>query len=172
MDIQELTSRLVGLEAREEIRRVMARYLELCDHLSADTPIEELRALFTRDAVWTGKGERYSSAFGDNRGRGAIAAMLERYCTPVPHFAMNAHFLCSETISVDGTAARGRWMMLQTSTYADGHSDLRASRIDVGFVVEEGRWRIAHFVTENVFTRPVDRWDDPAPLPVPDERGD
>jgi hypothetical protein len=32
----------------------------------------------------------------------------------------------------------------------------------------DGNWRIARFETENIFSRPVDRWDDPAPVPVPE----
>lgn len=171
-EVQALVVRLTKLEAESEIRRAMARYMELCDRLDADTAMDELGALFTRDAVWAGKGARYGVAFGGHRGREAIVAMLDAYRRPVPHFAMNAHFLCSETISVEGAAAIGKWMMLQTSTYANGRSDLRAARLDVRFIVEEGRWRIARFETENLFSRPIDRWDDPAPVPVPNRQGD
>ena len=164
--------RLARLEAESAIRTVMARYMELCDELNPDTPMDELGLLFTRDAVWTGKGARYATSFGSHHGRAAIVAMLGRYRGPPPHFAMNAHFLCSETIAVDGERAQGQWMMLQTSTYADGRSDLRSARLRVGFVVEDGAWRMARFETENLFSRPVDRWDDPAPVPVPDETGE
>lgn len=161
--------RLARFEAESAIRTVMARYMELCDELNCDTPMDELGALFTRDAVWTGVGARYSGAFGGHEGRDAIVAMLGKYRGPPAHFAMNAHFLCSETIKVDGSAAQGQWMMLQTSTYADGRSDLRSARLRVGFALEDGAWRISRFETENLFSRPVDRWDDPAPVPVPDE---
>jgi hypothetical protein len=132
--------------------------------------MEELGELFAIDAVWAGKGQRYGAAFGGHQGRAAIVSMLESYRGPTPHFAMNAHFLASETIKVahDCITARGTWMMLQTSTYADGRSDLRSARLEVAFAVEDGRWRIARFETENLFSRPVDRWDDPAPVPVPD----
>jgi hypothetical protein len=94
--------------------------LALCDTLGPDTPMEELGALFTRDAVWAGKGARYGAAFGGHRGRDAIVAMLGSYRGPPPHFAMNAHYL-SETITlIDDVSARGGWMMLQCSTYATG----------------------------------------------------
>lgn len=171
-ELDRLLARLSRLEAEGEIRRAMMRYMELCDHLDATTPIPELGELFTRDAIWAGKGQRYGSAFGGHAGRDAIVAMLDSYRRPVPHFAMNAHFLTSETIAVDGDHATGCWMLLQTSTYADGRCDLRAARLEVGFRVEEGRWRIARFETENLFSRPVDRWDDPAPVPVPEARGE
>lgn len=170
--LEMLASRVLRLEAEHEIRAVMMRYMELCDRLDADTPMDELAALFTANAVWTGKGARYGTAFGGHEGREAIVAMLDRYRGPLPHFAMNAHFLGSETIKLEGERGKGSWMMLQTSTYADGRSDLRAARIKAGFAFEEARWRIARFETENLFSRPVDRWDDPAEVPVPDKRGE
>lgn len=171
-DLAAILARLTRLEAEGEIRRVMMRYMELCDHLNASTPMDELGSLFATDAVWAGKGQRYGAAFGGHQGRDTIVAMLDTYRGPVPHFAMNAHFMSSETIAVDGDSALGTWMMLQTSTYADGRSDLRSARLEVTFRVEDGQWRIARFETENLFSRPVDRWDDPAPVPVPDTRGE
>jgi len=159
--------RLEALEAEGAIRRVIARYMELCDTLGPDTPMDELGELFTRDALWAGKGARYGAAFGGHSGRAAIVAMLDAYRGPVPHFAFNAHYLSSETITVDGQSATGSWMMLQCSTYADGRSDLRSARLSVGFAQEEGAWRIARFETENLLSRAVDRWSDEAPIPVP-----
>ncbi len=170
--VEKLLHRVARLEAEREIRAVMMRYMELCDRLDASTPMDELGALFAIDARWVGKGARYGKAFGGHEGRAAIVAMLDAYRGPAPHFALNAHFLGSETIAVDGDRATGNWMMLQTSTYADGRSDLRSARLDVQFAVEEGRWRISRFETENLFSRPVDRWDDPAEVPVPDKRGE
>lgn len=167
-DMEAVLVRLRDLEAASAIRAVMARYMELCDTLGPDTPMDELGALFTRDAVWTGMGAKYAGAFGSHEGRAAIVAMLGSYRGPPPHFAMNAHFLCSETIAIEGVAARGSWMMLQTSTYADGRSDLRAARLAVRFALEEAAWRISRFETENLFSRPVDLWDDPAPVPTPE----
>ena len=169
-----IEQRLARLEAEGAIRFCIARYMALCDTLGPDTPMEELGALFTRDAVWAGKGARYVASCGGHGGRDAIVAMLGSYRGPPPHFAMNAHYLSSETITlIDDVSARGGWMMLQCSTYADGRSDLRSARLDVHFALEEGAWRIARFETENLFSRPISRGDDPAPIPVPTHsRGD
>jgi ketosteroid isomerase-like protein len=164
--IARLTARIERLEAPAAIRAVITDYMRLCDRLDASTPMDELGALFTDDAVWTGTGARYGAAFGGHHGRAAILAMLDAYRSP-PHFAFNAHFLTSETIEVTGDTAHGRWLMLQTATYASGASDLRSARLDVRFARTEERWRISRFETENLFSRPVDRWDDPAPVPVP-----
>ncbi|CAN5155630.1 nuclear transport factor 2 family protein [soil metagenome] len=169
-DLQTIIARLERLEAESAIRRVLADYMALCDRLDADTPMDELAALFTRDAVWEGRGSRYASAFGRHEGREAIVAMLGGYRDP-PHFAFNAHYLASETIDVQGETAQGRWMMLQASTYATGASDLRSAQLDIGFALEGSRWRIAAFQTTNLFSRPVSRWDDPTPVPVPASGG-
>lgn len=157
------------LRAEHRIRACVNRYMYLCDVLDAGTPLDELAHLFTRDAVWEGKGKRYAGTFGGYRGRDQIAAMLAAYMTDPPHFSVNVHFLCSELIEVneDATEARAGWVMLQPSTFASGASHLNAARLTLRMAVEDGQWRIAHFQTENLFSRPVGPWDDAAPLPVP-----
>jgi hypothetical protein len=92
--------------------------------------------------------------------------MFDAYRTP-PHFAFNAHFLTSETITVAGNLAQGRWMMLQTSTYSSGSSDLRSAKLTVDFARAHAEWQISRFETENLFSRTIDRWDDPSPVPIP-----
>lgn len=182
-------------EAERAIRACVNRYMVLCDALDARTPLDELAGLFTRDAVWEGRGARYAKSFGGHHGREAIAAMFRRYMGEPAHFALNVHFLCSELIEVDApeantastaavaasigaeaeevgpTSARASWVMLQTSTFASGDSHLNAARLTLRMAVEEGAWRIAHFQTENLFSRPVSAWQDVAPLPVPAAEG-
>jgi SnoaL-like domain len=161
-----LIARLGVLEAESAVRRVLARYFQYCDDLGPHTPLEALGDLFTQEALWEGKG-RYEEAFGRYVGRAAIVDMIGSYCTP-PHFAMTAHFTSSESITVDGTNARGAWMMLQCSTYQDSRSDLRSAALTVGFEREGATWRISHFRTTNVFSRHVDHWNDTKIIPVPD----
>ena len=164
--IARLTARLDALESQAAMRCVMTDYMALCDRLDASTDMRCLGDLFTPDAVWIGIGSRYAAALGGHRGRAAIVAMLDAYRTP-PHFAFNAHFLTSEKLTVDGDTGKGRWMMLQTASYSNGSSDLRSARLEVDFARTDGRWQIARFATENLFSRPIDRWDDPAAIPVP-----
>ena len=162
-----ILARLDTLEAESAIRRVVARYFQICDHLGADTPFEELGELFTRDARWQGSG-RYQAAFGGYEGREAIVAMIRSYCVPQPHFAMTAHFFSAESIVVTGDSAVGEWMMLQTSTYSAGNADLRSAALTLSFAREDDRWRIADFRTANIFSRRVDYWNDTADIPVPE----
>lgn len=165
-DQSTLMSRLEMLEAESAVRRVLARYFQYCDDLGPHTPLEAISDLFTADALWEGKG-RYEAAFGRYVGREAIVSMIGSYCTP-PHFAMTAHFTSSESIVVEGAAARGEWMMLQCSTYEDGRSDLRSASLDVGFERQGSTWRIDHFRTTNLFSRHVEYWNDTKIIPVPD----
>tara|TARA_R110000868_G_C10972850_1_gene770889 strand:- start:3435 stop:3953 length:519 start_codon:yes stop_codon:yes gene_type:complete len=166
-EIAALRAELSHLYAKDAVRAVVMQYFRLCDTLGPDTSMDDLRNCFTRDALWEGRG-RYRKAFGRHEGRDAIVAMLGSYAVPQPHFAMNAHFLSSETITVSGDTAVGLWTMLQTSTYRDGRSDLRSAALTIHCRVEDGRWRISHFITENIFSRDVDHWSDTAPISVPD----
>lgn len=166
-EIAALRAELAHLRAKDDVRAVVMRYFRLCDTLGPDTSMDDLRDCFTRDALWEGRG-RYRQAFGRHEGRDAIVTMLGSYAAPQPHFAMNAHFLSSESIEVTDDEAVGLWSMLQTSTYRDGRSDLRSAALTIHCRVEDGRWRIAHFITENIFSRDVDHWSDTAPISVPD----
>lgn len=164
--VPALEQRVARLEAEGAIRLVVATYFRLCDTLGPDTDWAAMEALFTRDARWEGQG-RYRSAFGRHEGRGAIITMLRTYADP-PHFVLNAHYLASEIIAVrDESSASASWMMLQVSTYRDGRSDLRSAAIAVEMAREEGQWRIARFITQNIFSRDVGPWNDEAPISVP-----
>jgi hypothetical protein len=160
--------RLERLESETEIRGLVATYFDLCERLDAPSSLAELRALFTEDATWRGRGARYGRAFGAHEGRDAIIAMLGAYTGPPPHFALNAHFLGSERIEVNGRSANGRWLMLQTSTYTAGGSDLRAASLRLEFERLAEGWRIRRFETENIFSRGVEAWNDQSPIPLPE----
>lgn len=169
--LEALAARIALLEAEGAVRRVAAEYFRLCDTLGPDTPMDRLGALFTRNAVWEGLG-RYRKAFGRHEGRDAIVAMLAAYANP-PHFALNGHYLASEAIEMgDNHSATGRWMMLQISTCAAGRSDFRSAALTIDFAQEEGAWRIARFLTRNIFSRDVGPWNDEADISVPQPRAE
>ncbi|MGB5078674.1 MAG: nuclear transport factor 2 family protein [Sphingorhabdus sp.] len=163
----DICTRLGRLEAESDIRRLAARYFQICDNLGPDTPFSELANLFTPDARWEGKG-RYQEALGSYRGREAIVEMIRSYCVPKPHFALTAHFFSSEFLLTNGDDAHGEWMMLQTSEYADGKADLRSAAISMEFKRKDLTWRIHSFCTRNLFSRRTEHWNDTAEIPVPD----
>ncbi|SAK68019.1 hypothetical protein AWB76_04043 [Caballeronia temeraria] len=156
--IDALLARLHALEAQNEVRKTIARYMALCDVPCAPLEGESLSALFTDDAIWEGIGPHYAQKFGRLQGRAAIVEMLQRYLPPSPHFTTNVHFLTSEHIHVDGNIAKGRWIMLQASGYVDAKAELIAARLEIDFVPIQRNgnyaWLIRHFRTERLFNAP------------------
>ncbi|MDT7839031.1 nuclear transport factor 2 family protein [Aquabacterium sp. OR-4] len=175
--LADLEARLQRFEDTQAIRDCVLRYMDLCDHLDAHTPMHALGDCFTEDALWAGKGARYGASFGGHQGRDAIVAMLGRYRGSLageqparaPHFAFNAHFLTSEQIRPTGPhSAEAAWLMLQTSSFSAGGAHLNAARLSLQMQRgADGRWRIARFETENLLSRPVSTWHSDAALPVP-----
>lgn len=167
---EALLRRLEVLEAQQAIRACMNQYMLLCDHLGVDSNLHELMALFSENAIWQGKGKRYSKTFGRYQGRDAIANMFATYTKAPAHFELNAHFLCNELINVavDNQNAKGSWMLIQPSSFSSGKSQLSCARINVEFLCHKEQWLINVFTTENIFSRPMsDPWDNVAALDVP-----
>lgn len=170
-ELETLRQRVRALESVREVSACLHEYMQLCDHLDEGFDLDPLMALFTEDAIWEGKGKRYAATFGRREGREAIRGMFEKYTLPPAHFALNVHFLTSERVELRSESeAEGSWLLLQTATFADGRSQLGSALLNVCFRQEEGRWKIAHFCTTSRFNRPVQSaWDNPQPLPVPEE---
>ncbi|MDR0245009.1 MAG: nuclear transport factor 2 family protein [Burkholderia sp.] len=156
--IDALVQRMAALDAERAVRATITRYMALCDvpEDAGDGP--SLAELFTADAVWEGIGPHYARKFGRLEGTAAIVAMLGRYLPPDPHFSANLHFLTSESIEIaaGNASARGRWIMLQASRYADGSAELIVARLTVDFApaARGAAWLIRHFRTERVLDGP------------------
>lgn len=163
--------RLQQLEACQAARVCISDYMRLCDDLESPETVEAIGALFSEDACWEGLGEPYATRLGRHTGRAAIEKMMASYVRHPAHFAMNAHFLCSEALrhGPDGVLT-GRWLMLQTSAFTAGGAHLNAAEIRVTFGEEAGRTVMRHFTTRNLFSRPVDHWQAADTLPVPDTK--
>jgi hypothetical protein len=146
-----LLQRLATLEGESQVRRLMARYMDLCDVPRALTQVRELAELFSEDAIWEVVGSQTAQTFGQHQGREAIAAFVVGYLPPSEHFRLNLHYLTSESIVVDGSTARGQWIMQQICTYADGRSELFGTRLNIDFRCVDGAWLIAHFRTQRLF---------------------
>ncbi|HDR9871470.1 TPA: nuclear transport factor 2 family protein [Burkholderia cenocepacia] len=156
--IDTLVQRVAALDAERAVRATLTRYMALCDVPADAGAGPSLADLFTADAVWEGIGLQYARKFGRLEGPASIVAMLGRYLPPDPHFAANLHFLTSESIEIgaDRASARGRWIMLQASRYADGSAELIAARLTVDFApaADGATWLIRHFRTERVLDGP------------------
>ncbi len=159
-----LVKRIEVLEAEADIRRLQARYMFLCD-----TPIPEygvtddaervelILELYTEDAVWEGVGEYYTDQFGRMEGKDALRTHFQGFWGKKqdPALLLNAHYLTSEQIHVDGDTATGQWIHMQPWLFSDGKSLLRSSRLNNAFRKEDGVWRITRTRTENVFVAPL-----------------
>nr|WP_245573193.1 nuclear transport factor 2 family protein [Amycolatopsis benzoatilytica] len=162
--VAELARRVGVLEAEAEIRRIQARYMFLCDTpcpefgvADDERRIDLIMELYAEDAVWEGVGEYYDGQFGRAEGAAAIRAHFQRFWGEKrdPALLLNAHYLTSEQIRVDGDAATGQWIHLQPWLFSDGTALLRSSRLNNAFRREPGGWRITRTRTENVFIAPL-----------------
>lgn len=169
---QQILLRLELLEAEKAVRQCMNRYMSLCDQLGVDSKLSALTALFSENAVWQGKGQRYAKTFGKYEGRDAIGKMFSTYTKEPAHFELNAHFLCNELINIglENKAAKGSWMLIQPSSFSSGKSQLSCAYISAEFICQDNDWLINSFTTENIFSRPMaDPWNNAAALAVPDK---
>jgi ketosteroid isomerase-like protein len=162
--VAALARRVEVLEAEAEIRRVQARYMFLCDTpcpefgVQDDTQrIDLIMELYTEDAVWEGVGEYYDNQFGRAEGAAAIRRHFEGFWGQKqdPALLLNAHYLTSEQIQVDGDEATGQWIHMQPWLFSDGTALLRSSRLNNAFRKAGQTWKITRTRTENVFVAPL-----------------
>ncbi len=141
-----LAERVYVLEAKDEIRRLMAAYVHARDvtgHSVAD--------YFTADAVWEGMG-RLADVLGRHEGRSAI---VERFAGPTPP---TLHLIANESISVDGDDAVGYWTYLQPSVL-DRRAFWVVARYHNDFHRPDEVWLIRHMRIEPIFEAPYeDGW--------------
>lgn len=158
--VEQLVRRIEVLEAEADIRRIQARYMMLCDTPCPVYPpvtdaerIELVVDLYADDAVWEGVGEYYDNQFGRAEGKAAIREHFQRFWPEEqdPRLILNAHYLTSEQIHVDGDEAEGTWIHMQPWLFSDGRALLRSSRLNNAFRRVDGEWKITRTRTENVF---------------------
>lgn len=157
MTTSALEHRILPLEAEHAVRYTLSRYMHLCDQPCAERGFPQLQDLFTDDAIWEGVGTHYAGKFGQHRGAAAIIAFIGGYLAPSAHFKRNHHFMSSEQIRVasDCRSARGQWLMLQISTYADDSAEAITARLSIDFLpASDGRWLMSHFRTERLECAP------------------
>lgn len=162
--LEALAHRVDVLESEADIRRLQARYMWLCDTPNPEygvtddaERIELILALYTEDAVWEGVGEYYTGQFGRAEGKPAIRRHFQGFWGEKqdPALVLNAHYLTSEQIHVEGEAATGQWIHVQPWLFSDGRALLRSSRLNNAFRRDDGVWRITRTRTENVFVAPL-----------------
>ncbi len=126
----DLAERVYVLEAKDEIRRLMAAYLD-----ARDVTHGSVADYFTDDAVWEGIG-RLADLLGRHEGRSAI---VERFAGPVPP---GLHLIANESITVHGNDAVGyRLLISRAGDWTSRFIDDPPSHLWVRGVPTEHRWR-------------------------------
>ncbi|SMG56226.1 SnoaL-like domain-containing protein [Paraburkholderia susongensis] len=161
-ELQALKESVRELRAEADIRRIMARYMLLCDiplpeqGLDMAGRISEIVGLFSKDACWEGVGVYYDNQFGASFGHEQIARHFERFFQPKdPAMIFNCHYLTCEQIHVHGDTADGQWVHFQPWIFDDGSSVLRSSRLNNMFRCVDEVWKIARYRSENLFAAPL-----------------
>ncbi|MGB8381638.1 MAG: nuclear transport factor 2 family protein [Dermatophilaceae bacterium] len=139
----DLAERVYALEAKDDIRRLMAAYVH-----ARDFPDGAVADYFTADAVWEGIG-RLADVLGRHEGRGAI---VERFAGRVPP---SLHLIANESLMVDGDDAVGHWTYLQPSVL-DERAFWIAARYHNDFHRQQGIWRLRHVRIEGIFEAPYE----------------
>jgi len=140
MTLGELGERLKNLEDLEAIKRLKARYGQICDdHYN---PAEMVK-LFTKDAVWDG-GEIDETY----RGIGEIKRFFAQMSELV---TFSAHYFLPVDITVDGDKASGQWYLLQTATIGGDKAVWVGGIEDDKYVRKDGKWLIKSIKFSKLF---------------------
>lgn len=170
MDLQKelnaLRSDVEKLKAESEARRVLARYLYICDvpvpehEMSLDARIQAITELFTDDAIWEGVGGTHGQQFGRHNGPAEIGAHMRRfYSATDPKQVLNIHYLCTEQVRATDEGAEGIWVQFQPWINDRGESIIRSSRLHVRFRNTDKGWKICRYRTESLFIGKLpDNW--------------
>ncbi|MCL4289568.1 MAG: nuclear transport factor 2 family protein [Thermoleophilia bacterium] len=133
----DLAARIAKLEAIEEIRRLKARYADVCD--TGYDP-DRMGPFFTRDAVWDG-GER----FGRHEGIEAIRAFFAGVSSQI---TWALHYMVAPTVDVADSieTATGSWYLWQPCTVvgdAGAQAVWLTGRYTDRYRREDGVWKFA-----------------------------
>jgi len=152
---KDLEARIRVLEDIEEIKKLKARYCELCDAGLTDVRNrDELVAHFTEDAkVDFGMGE--GSSF---EGKAGLELFFGQVVPAGVSFCM--HMLHNPIIDVNGDRASGRWYFEAPTTNAvTGKPQWMAGRYLEEYVRVDGVWKFASVATEWKYIAPYeDGW--------------
>ena len=143
--LKKLESRIMDLEAADEIRNLKATYAAACDD---NYNPDAIAALFVEDAVWESDG------LGNFEGREAIREFFRGISS---YFTFALHYGLNPKIEVAGDTARARWYLFMPCTVSDGGRALwRAGIDDEEYVRVDGRWMFKRKKSTTIFNTPFE----------------
>jgi hypothetical protein len=133
MEISELAKRITILEDIEAIKKLKARYCEICDD---DHNPDRIVTIFAPDGIWEGAG------VGEHRGHDAIRKLFQGFQERI---SFSQHNVMNPNIEVDGNRAKGTWYFLGPFTMRKGNRAMwLAARYEDDYVKIDGEWKIQH----------------------------
>ena len=143
--LEKLESRIMDLEAADEIRNLKATYAAACDD---NYNPDAIAALFVEDAVWESDG------LGNFEGREAIREFFRGISS---YFTFALHYGLNPKIEVAGETASARWYLFMPCTVSDGGRALwRAGIDDEKYVRVDGQWMFKHKKSTTIFNTPFE----------------
>ena len=154
--VADLTARLQVLEDEAAIRRLMADMMQKADDRDFPDYAERMVGFYTDDGQWT-SGVGFADVGMKERG---TAALLEKFSMGT-RIRESGHLLGTESITVDGDAARGTWLCFEPTTL-EGPNDSREAvwimgRYDCEFRRDDGGWKVRTTRYEGIFCTPYDK---------------
>ncbi|MEM7541622.1 MAG: nuclear transport factor 2 family protein [Pseudomonadota bacterium] len=133
MDFAELEARITRIEDVEAIKKLKARYCEICDDMHNP---DRINSLFAEDGIWE------SPEFGKAEGHAAIRELFAGFKAM---FSFSQHNISNPIIDVDGDRATAIWYIAGPWTKTeDGKAIWMQARYDDDYVKTNGEWQYQH----------------------------
>ena len=140
MTLDELEKRLQVLEDLEAIKKLKAKYGQICDDNYNPT---EIVRLFTEAAVWDG-GEIADIYRGTEE--------IKKFFTQMSRLVtFSAHYFLPVDIAVEGDKAHGQWYLLQAATAHGQRAVWVAGVEDDEYMKIDGKWLISSIKFSKLF---------------------
>ena len=133
MTTEELEKRITVLEDIEAIKKLKARYCEVCD--DNHNP-DKITTLFAEDGIWEGAEQ------GTHEGHAAIRKLFESFRDRI---SFSQHNVMNPIIEVSGDRAKGSWYFLGPFTFRKGNRAYwLAARYQDDYIKVNGEWKFQH----------------------------
>lgn len=162
--IDDLEKRVQGLEDLEAIKKLKAKYGQLCDDrydlqtmtmkkgADLDAIARQIANLYSEDGVWDG-GEKLGIAQGREE-------IFQRFKESAFKFAV--HYFVMPDITIEGNKARARWYLLQAASLKDNNAVWLSGIEDDEYLKVNGQWLQTYMKVTIFFLTPYDQgWEKP-----------
>ena len=147
MALEELERRVQTLEDLEQIKRLQARFAQICDEHHYNP--EMLAKLFTDDGEFVATNEE-----GIVRRYKGIDEIRENFAGAGNRITFSVHYFIQPDIKIQGNKADGTWYLWCPATTGDGICVWIASIVETKYEKLNGQWLIAEWEVTTLFRSP------------------